>query len=1111
MSDIHQHHDTSISNDQEQVDQLDKKTNASSVNHREPYYNVDGEHRVESKTIHMNETFESSENDFNNARQHSEFENKDDKNGASGRVSQLITVKGRGRRTSIRGQYESTIPEEIDEADTESDSEAAGYAPGVIQKEENEQIRSAAKMMRESPFEIENKFGGEKEKCSKEIDPCGEPTFDQKEDKVKHTKCFNEQHEDIIDVRDMKDNFSSVSHHDWSEHVQVNDLDKQGNNDNVRSVIHTAENDEKEDVDGSVGSVKETSAFSQRQNKERNDSERDNAIDLHHGNTVMVKPSTQTGDANQQGEREIHLGNEKRIPDTIIKDNCIISAENLKDPSTKQRNLDQVNERFGIVEEERTEEDRSNNNRDLNTGNDGSRLLENLAMQIPILNKDENVHNDKKDDSLRASYVCENNNANTRVSPVDKQLIEGSEITQDVNRICRKSQKENSYFENHENMGTTSPIVTSRYSSGKKDYRRDEQNHISNPSLNEAAKEKIVDDDALIPQDGQEGSSGSITAKHERLQIIVNKHTQGYIILPRRSLTTILVSRDKEERKRQGNAYDREKRPMQRGGTKVKSRIGSYEKKRDGSGTQTYNYEEGRRIGGAAIAPFTKQYKHKKHIENVLEEYNYRSDGEANDKRKPEKSPVLDRHTGNVRPWSQRGHLFKVPRLKRNTQGRPIGGYFDDPFGPTEQEEVEASILTLDDSIDYNNISVKRISSSRQYLRERSARDRKKDDTMTAKTVVFDVPEDVEAMSKDSSEVSELRTRCQRDITSAMRRKLRDRLFTRSMERSDASPNYLPLGSMTKNGWVQTDSNTMVTGERSIVDRGRFPLNPLFRVYRQPSPTWSSSTSLSYPGKHARGHYSRSIGELSFEMEQQSKFEQGVETYRNVSHIADETKMPTNEHNMSNHQWHSYLNCNPLQLLSDDGRLIVREKGCPDIKSSEVSSWGHNAGGYGTSLSRASTASVRLQHNRSHIMESYVKLQHNGGDTNTRNIMTRSQLLNSTRLSDNDRLRRLLEELFRDKIYLDHLIETIEPKGDTLMITRGIAEHGREFLMERAEFWDETGSIPPRPATIPYVFRRSRVLASFRDDKISISTLTPGIRQHSIAVTLAGSFPSEKQ
>ncbi|KAK3576446.1 hypothetical protein CHS0354_025208 [Potamilus streckersoni] len=1150
MSGILRHDDTSISNDQEQVDQPEKKTNISRISH-----NVDGEHRDERKTIRISEIFENFENDINKShfRQHSEFENNEERNRSSSRVSEVITVKDvdHGMRSSIQSQTANIIPKGKDGTDTESNSQIFVNAIGVNQKDENEHTRSTFKLKREQSVEHETKHSGETEKLFKDSDLGGDPRDYQNEEKVKHMKYTDGKQEDTVDVCYMRHTLPPVSHHDWREYAQENDLDKQRNDDSDLSVKNTAEKYVKEGVEGSQGSMKEAGTVSQRKNKDCNRSEGDIAINLLTGDKVGLKPDTPTGDSNQQGKREIHSGCEKGIICTISRDNANYSGANITEPSIKRRISDEVNEgvneaecetTFGIVEEERREESRIRDDIDLNTGGDCSRLLENQSINTFVSNTNENVQNDENDESLSRTHDCKNNGSNIKSSLADKELIHGSKISLTKNPIRSDNPKENNCLENDE-CEASSSVDASGYSWGKKDYRRDATNHISDSEdtkleqnyqenaknvdsgeysvtyqrLNEAVKEKDGEDNLFLPEVESDDSNEEDQSKTGYKEEVKGRDENGN--LSKGTLTTILVSREEEERKRQGKGYSRDKKHIKRGDTRAKYRIGGGEKKRDGSERKSFNYEEVGRIGGAAIAQFTKQYKHKKHIEHVLEEDTYRSDREAKYKanyfRKPDESVLFHPNTGNVRSRIQRDHIFRVPRLKRNKQGRPIGGYCNDLFGPTEQEEVEAELETLDISIDYNNISGKRTSSSRQYLRIRSARDLKKEDAMTAKTVVFDVPDEGEAMSLDGSELSELRKRGRRDITSAMRRKLRNRLFTRIKERGKAAPSNSPLGCTMKHGWVQTDSNTMETDERCIVGGGgRFLLNPLVRVCGQQSPTWSPGSSISSPGKHSAGPYRRSIGELSFDMEQERVFEQGLENGRKVLHIEDEQKMSKNEHNMRAGR-HTYYGSHdhavdemddfdevPTEFydrsstfLSDDGRLIVREKGCPDLKPSTASTWGYQTGGYRASLSHPSYASVRLHNNHhSHIMESDNRLLQKRGETYKHNMTVRSTYLNSTRLSANYRLRRLLEELFSDKNYLDHLIETTEPKSDTLMITRGIAEHGRDFLIERADYWEETGPLPPRPALIQYGFRKSRAHKSYREDTISISPIASDIR-----------------
>ncbi|XP_012940770.1 uncharacterized protein LOC101847539 [Aplysia californica] len=71
-------------------------------------------------------------------------------------------------------------------------------------------------------------------------------------------------------------------------------------------------------------------------------------------------------------------------------------------------------------------------------------------------------------------------------------------------------------------------------------------------------------------------------------------------------------------------------------------------------------------------------------------------------------------------------------------------------------------------------------------------------------------------------------------------------------------------------------------------------------------------------------------------------------------------------------------------------------------------------------------------------------------------------------------LRKLLEELYRDKKYMDKLIDSTvhEDKEEKRVCAK--LETGRDYLLERAHYWKERGPLPPRPPTTELGWRNLR-------------------------------------
>ncbi|XP_067661547.1 uncharacterized protein [Haliotis asinina] len=83
---------------------------------------------------------------------------------------------------------------------------------------------------------------------------------------------------------------------------------------------------------------------------------------------------------------------------------------------------------------------------------------------------------------------------------------------------------------------------------------------------------------------------------------------------------------------------------------------------------------------------------------------------------------------------------------------------------------------------------------------------------------------------------------------------------------------------------------------------------------------------------------------------------------------------------------------------------------------------------------------------------------------------------------DDERLRRLLEELYGDKKYMDALLAAGESASNEDV--KALAEHGRNYLLQMALYWEEKGPLPPRPSVTALGFRMERAkTASLPDAK----------------------------
>ncbi|XP_048244266.1 uncharacterized protein LOC124148145 isoform X1 [Haliotis rufescens] len=87
---------------------------------------------------------------------------------------------------------------------------------------------------------------------------------------------------------------------------------------------------------------------------------------------------------------------------------------------------------------------------------------------------------------------------------------------------------------------------------------------------------------------------------------------------------------------------------------------------------------------------------------------------------------------------------------------------------------------------------------------------------------------------------------------------------------------------------------------------------------------------------------------------------------------------------------------------------------------------------------------------------------------------------------DDARLKRLLEELYGDKKYMDALLAAEETSSNEEV--KALAEHGRDYLVQMALYWEEKGPLPPRPSVTALGFRMERAktacLQSSKEAKI---------------------------
>lgn len=66
----------------------------------------------------------------------------------------------------------------------------------------------------------------------------------------------------------------------------------------------------------------------------------------------------------------------------------------------------------------------------------------------------------------------------------------------------------------------------------------------------------------------------------------------------------------------------------------------------------------------------------------------------------------------------------------------------------------------------------------------------------------------------------------------------------------------------------------------------------------------------------------------------------------------------------------------------------------------------------------------------------------------------------------------------------------LEPKSEAFVHSKGLAEHGRDYLLERADFWERRGPLPPRPpmTAVGWKMQRQQIITSRQTSQMSFST-----------------------
>ncbi|XP_052077898.1 myb-like protein X [Mytilus californianus] len=436
----------------------------------------------------------------------------------------------------------------------------------------------------------------------------------------------------------------------------------------------------------------------------------------------------------------------------------------------------------------------------------------------------------------------------------------------------------------------------------------------------------------------------------------------------------------------------------------------------------------------------------------------------------------------SIFPTARLGVLFHVPRLKRTSHGRPTGEYIEDSFGPKLENDKES----------IRNVELKEEHSKPKHPRSSKGSARR---DLKEKTVAFEM-DDRQSMNSDILMVEdEDEWKKRRDSSTTNRELLRKRLFKNKRK---------------------TRSHGGADNRMFMSDDGRpRELSELVRVIPQNNANkYLLNGRAPIPGAVVSRNDSM---KNKFDHEQQQMYREGLATDKKILERSPSLKRPPgvprqafteqdpddirvsidNEENENRLQRQE----NGINIGSDDEFFLVGEN-----REQQPERFFTHARRPGQTTVRPLPGSHDMfcpKHDMRHALPWSLINQYQIRESSLLDInsvskqhTTSKSANNVKRDMDDRRLRELLEELYKDKKYFDHVIDTTEPNTEPIIDERDLAEHGRGFLLDRAEYWDGRGVHIPRPPTTALGLRLSRMNTNLPDSgRVSnisyASTVTP--------------------
>lgn len=433
--------------------------------------------------------------------------------------------------------------------------------------------------------------------------------------------------------------------------------------------------------------------------------------------------------------------------------------------------------------------------------------------------------------------------------------------------------------------------------------------------------------------------------------------------------------------------------------------------------------------------------------------------------------------------------LFKIQRLKRNKKGRPTGGYIADEFGPeitqTQKEESKDG-----DGEDGPRPKQPRSSADRIGTSERRQRPSlTKVDNTGGKSVAFNVgqhqeEEEVITFGDDDDDV---KRKGRRDVGTPSRELLKKRLF-KSRKKRDPQMIYV-----------------------SESEKPR-ELNDLVKVYGR----GGGGAPLGGPGGRPplppsslqRNDSTRN----SLNPEQLRQFRLGL---ANDQKFLDQRKGGGDRHVREAFATPNDLEIEEIQMddeerrsidIGDEDEFVLvgnRTQARPEGYQNSPEPFFTIVRRSGERINQEQTPPWCTRHELRHTIPWSLREPSSMTRANTmvndsgesmRSLGASKSADAKKRNMDDWRLRILLEELYKDKKYFDHVIDSTDREKDPILDERDLAEHGRGYLLNRAEYWDQQmrdNPMPIPPWCVPSRVNTSMKLNSGRGSQTS--TVTPPI------------------